>query len=424
MSAEPAYRPRLLRRLMLAFTAYALAVSLLFGLFAMLFVYAVEDEFFVGALRQELRRQQAHHAAHGDWTVPAQDFMRVYRPADALPADLARARAQRPDDRELSGDAGRHYHLQALGGDGALLVAEVGSQLVVRPMRQRLLLWLALWGGAVTLLALGLGAALAWRSSAPLARLAARVAQSRPEELPLDLAGPAQAHEDEVGRLARHLTELNRRTRDLIAREQAFTRDASHELRTPLAVLGMACEELQRTASAAQQPTLATMDAAIRQLQQTVDLLLALAREDLAATAPALPLLPQIEQVVLAHAPLLDRQGIALEIAVPASLTRPWPPALTRLLLSNLLANALAHRGSPHIRIEADAQRVSLSNASALPPPALLQPGAAGRDAGVKGEASAGLGLGLSIVRRLAERHGLRLELAHEAGLTRVSLLS
>ncbi|MDR7336001.1 HAMP domain-containing sensor histidine kinase [Roseateles asaccharophilus] len=424
MSTAPVYRPRLRRRLMLAFTGYALTVSALFGLFAMLFVYAVEDGFFTGVLRQELQRQQAHHATHGDWAQPAQDFIRVYRPADTLPADLAHARIQRPGDRELSGDEGRHYHLQPLGDDGTLLVAEVSRQLVVRPMRQRLLLWLGFWGGSVTLLALALGAWLAWRSSAPLTRLAARVAQSRPEQLPLDLAGPAGPDEDEVGRLARHLAELNQRTRDLIAREQAFTRDASHELRTPLSVLGMACEELQRHAPPGQQSTLATMDAAIWQLQQTVDLLLALAREDgMPGAAPDLPLLPQIEQVVLAHAPLLDRQDIALQVDVPPTLTRAWPPALTRLLLSNLLANALAHRGSPHIRIEADAQRVSLSNASAAPPTALLQAGAAGRDAGVKGEASAGLGLGLSIVRRLAERHGLRLELTHEAGLTRVSLI-
>lgn len=423
MSALPAYRPRLRRRLMLAFSTYALAISLLFGGFAMLFVYAVEDEFFAGTLHQEQARQEAHRQSHGQWAPPAQAFMRIYRAGETLPGDLARAREAQPLRSELAGDAGRHYHLRPLGDTGDLLVAEVSRQLVVRPMRERLLGWLGLSGALAALLALALGAWLAWRISAPLTRLADRVAEGRPEQLPTDLAPPSAVPDDEITRLARHLSELNRRTRDFIAREQAFTRDASHELRTPLTVLTMAWESLQARAPAHQQPALATMQAALWQLQHTLELLLALAREDDHPARMAQPLLPVVERVVLAHAPLLDRQGVELQIDVAPGLTRAWPPALTTLLLSNLLANALAHRSAPHLRIEADADRLSVINASLPPPAALMQPGAAGCEAGIKGEDSPGQGLGLSIVRRLAERHGLRLALAHEDGITRVSLL-
>lgn len=410
---------------MLVLAGYAVLVGTLFGGLAMLFVYAVEDQFFVTTLHAEAERQRQHRSTHGNWTAPAQPFISLYAQGQGLPADLARQRVAHPGDVEFAGDAGRHYHLLRLDADGSLLVAEVSQQLVVRPLRQTLLAWLLAGGFAAVALALLLAAMLARRTSAPLARLAQAVAGSRPEALPGSLAqGLAR---DEVGELARHLDALHQRTRDFIAREQAFTADASHELRTPLTVLGIAIERLRQQAPSAQQTALASMQAALWQLQQTVELLLALAREapaDVSTEAPAeeQPLLPVLEQTLLAHAPLLEQQGVQIELEVPPRTTRCWPPALTQLLVANLLANALAHARAPQIRIEADAHRLSLCNVSDAPPTALLAEGAAGRQPGLKGPSSSGQGLGLSIVRRLAERHGLSLTLSHEHGQTCATL--
>ncbi len=415
------YRPRLQRRLMGVLAGYALLVGVLFGGLAMLFVYAVEDQFFATTLRAEAERQRLHRSTHGTWTAPALPFVSLYALGQGLPADLARQRAAQPRENELEGDGGRHFHLLRLDTDGSLLVAEVSQQLVVRPLRQTLLTWLLASGLAALLLALLLGAWLARRTSAPLARLAQAVAASRPDALPGSLV-QGLAH-DEVGELARHLDALHQRTREFIAREQAFTADASHELRTPLAVLGLAIERLRQQAPPAQQTVMASMQAALWQLQQTVELLLALAREaPIQAPAPEQPLLPVLEQTLLAHAPRLEQQGVQIELAVSPRITRRWPAALTQLLVANLLANALAHTRSPHIRIEADAHRLSLCNASHAPPAALLADGAAGRQPGLKGPDSSGQGLGLSIVRRLAERQGLRLTLSHERGQTCATL--
>jgi signal transduction histidine kinase len=410
---------------MLVMAGYAVLIGALFGGLAMLFVYAVEDQFFVTTLRAEAERQRLHRSTHGAWAAPALPFISLYAQGQGLPADLARQRAAQPRANELEGDGGRHFHLLRLDADGTLLVAEVSQQLVVRPLRQTLLTWLLASGFAAVALALLLAALLARRTSAPLARLAQAVAGSRPEALPGSLA-QGLAH-DEVGELARHLDALHQRTRDFIAREQAFTADASHELRTPLAVLGLAIERLRQQAPLAQQTVMASMQAALWQLQQTVELLLALAREtpaDVRDEAPSeeQPLLPVLEQTLLAHAPLLEQQGVQIELEVPPRTTRCWPPALTQLLVANLLANALAHARAPQIRIEADAHRLSLCNVSDAPPAALLAEGAAGRQPGVKGPASSGQGLGLSIVRRLAERHGLSLTLSHEHGHTCATL--
>ena len=400
---------------------YALLVAALFGGLAMVFVYAVEDQFFVTTLRAEAERQRVHRTTHGTWTTPALPFVSLHAQGQGLPADLARRHAAQPGNNELEGDDGRHFHLLRLDADGTLLVAEVSRQLVVRPLRQTLLAWLLASGFVAVALALLLAALLARRTSAPLARLAQAVAGSRPDALPGSLA-QGLVH-DEVGELARHLDALHQRTRDFIAREQAFTADASHELRTPLAVMGVAIERLRQDAPPAQQAVLASMQAALWQLQQTVELLLALVREAPAqARAEEQPLLPVLEQTLLAHAPLLEQQGVQIELDVDPRATRRWPAALTQLLVANLLANALAHARSPRIRIEADAHRLSLCNASDAPPAALLAEGAAGREPGLKGPASSGQGLGLSIVRRLAERHGLSLTLSHEQGHTCATL--
>lgn len=418
----PVYRPRLQRRLMLAFAGFTLLVGTLLGALAMLFVYVVEDEFFAATLRAEVARQQAHHRAQGRYIAPALPHVRLYAPADELPDDLAGQHGAQPQRQEFTGSEGRHYHLRRLDADGALLVAEVSDQLVVRPLRNELLRWLLGAAAGLIGLALLLGWALARRTSAPLAALAQRVAGSTPEALPDDLAH-GLAH-DEVGELARHLDLLHARTRDFIAREQAFTADASHELRTPVAVLAVACERLQQQASAAQRPLVQTMLAATWQLRQTVELMLSLAREapGAAAEAPAQPLLAMLERVLLALAPLLDDKGAQVDLDVPAGLTRPWSPALTQLLVGNLVANAVAHAHAPQIRIEADATRLRICNASAAPPAALLGDDVAGRQRGVKGATSSGHGLGLSIVRRLAGRHGLALDLDHHDGWTVATL--
>jgi signal transduction histidine kinase len=424
---KAAYRPRLQQRMMLAFASYTVLVSAVFGLFAMAFVYTVEDQFFDSALRQEAQRQALARAAGSDGQLkPVQDFIRLYRPGQALPDDLSEARRREPRSRELAGLEGRHYHLLSLDDDGSLLVAEVSGHLVVRPMRQKLLWWLGLWGGGLALLALGLAWWMARRTSAPLARLAIAVAQSRPEQLPTDLA--QRYGQDEVGQLARYLDSMNRRVAAFIEREQAFTRDASHELRTPLAVLSLSCERLRTRPGTATLPEVANLRAAIWQLQQTVELLLALARQEPSLSnlqsAAQCPLRPQIEHAVLALAPLLDEKQVTLTLDVPHSLSRDWPPAVTQLLLSNLLGNALTHGQGGTIHISASAQELRLCNPSQRPPLPLLQFDGAGQQPGLKGEASAGLGLGLSIVRRLAERHGLQLQLSHQDGCTCVSLKS
>ena len=428
---------------MLSFTLFTLGVSALLGLFAMAFVYAVEDRFINAMLSRAATEMQLRHQASGLWSMPPQAFMQRYDNAASLPDDLHLAWQAEPRRREFSGTQGRHYHLHWLDRPrGAppdppvpdarhpLLVAEVSGLLVVRPIRRALLLWWAAGSGGLTLAALGLAAWRARRISAPLVRLAEAIARSRPGDGITRFA--LDSRDDEVGLLARHLDALTARTQAFVEREQVFTRDVSHELRTPLAVLGMASERLLGrndlpTDVAAQ---LQQMRQALWDLEQTVNTLLALAREAHAPalsagmTAPTAPVslavLPLLERVVLEQASRLQGKDIQLEIAVSPALRLDLPPGVLRILLSNLVGNAFSHCEPGPVRLAADVQGLHLHNRSNALPPGLSE--RLGQPF-QKGRASAGLGLGLAIVHRLAEHQGLQLSLSQADGSTRVQLL-
>lgn len=407
-------RRRLRSRLALAFGAFTLLATTLFGFYAIVFMYATEDAFFDGLLRQEAAVQQAHRARTGEWSTPQQPFLRVHADSASLPDRIGEQLVREPRRREFAGAEGRHYHLQALSVDGhdAWLVAEVSGQLVVRPMRDEVLVWLAWSALALVGVALLLGLWLAQRIAAPLAQLAARVdgldAAALQPDLVADIAGTA---DDEVGTLAHALQRLTRRVHDHVAREREFTRDASHELRTPLAVIRAAGERLaHEPLSPDGQRQLAHLQQSVRQLQQTMDLLLALARAE-ANTGDAAPVrvAPVVESVVIEQAILLEDRPVEVDVDVDAAVTTTMPAPVLRILLSNLIGNAFEHTPAGHVTIDAAEGRLRVINrcddAGNVATVDWTEPYA-------RRDGSAGSGLGLTIVQRLAARHGLALQMA------------
>jgi signal transduction histidine kinase len=400
---------------MLPFALFALLVCALFGLFAMAFVYTVEDRFLERVLQQEAERQLAHRAANGTWTATLAPGVSLVSGPAALPPDLARVLGEEPLRREVPGAEGRHYHVLALETPGSppWLVAEVSRQLIVRPMREALLRWLAGWGLAAIAVALALAWWLARRISTPLEDLARTVSDGTPERLPQRLA--QSTRDDEIGDLARHFESLLARTRAFIAREQAFTRDVSHELRTPLSVLGMAVDRLLATPGrdAADRQALESMQAATAQMRQAVDTLLLLAREPAApATTPEpVTVLPLVEAWVLAHADWIDRRGMALDVSLARGDALALPAPVLQRAVAILLENAFTHgTAGGTVRVAFADGALVVENAADAPRAADL---ATPRE---------GLGLGQDILRRLLERHGARFTFIQRDGLAQASL--
>ncbi len=400
---------RLQTRLMFAFAGFTLLVAVVFGLYAMVFTYAVEDEFFDAMLRQEAQAQLRQHREHGRWSTPRDESVRLYDDPSAFPPDLQRARAGEPWRREFAGDDGRHYHLREvtppLPAKPAWLVAEVSGQLVVRPMRERILALLAGSGALLVVLSLALGYWLARRTTGPLSRLAGLMDAMGPDRpLPPFAQGFG---EDEVGLLARGLEALSERVQAFIAREQEFTRDASHELRTPLAVIRSASERLlaQPGLPAAARRHLMHMLQSAGQLEQTVTMLLSLAREAPPAVAEPVALLPLLERVIVEQSPLLEDKPVEVRLDVERDARLTAPPAVLHVLVSNLVGNAFAHTQAGEVRIDIADGRLRIANTGEV------APGWPQDEAIGKREGSSGFGLGLTIVRRLCQRHAIDLRI-------------
>ncbi len=406
-------RQTLRNRLMSAFVVFTLVTAGLFGGYAVIFMYATEDEFFGNLLRQEATLQQEHRQRHGEWAVPREPFMRVYAAGETLPDGLDALLAAEPRRGEAGGLEGRHYHLRRLDAADAKawLVAEVSQQLVVRPMRDQVLGWLAWSALLLVALALVAGLLLARRITAPLSRLVARIDGSNAQQLPQDLAqGFAN---DEIGTLAQALQALARRIHDALAREREFTRDASHELRTPLAVIRSAAERIDSEPALSTQGRrhLTHLQQSVLQLQQTMDTLLVLARAESAPVPAArIAMLPVLERVIVEQAALLDGKNVDVRVEVGANATTTIPVAVAHILLSNLIGNAFAHTQAGSVTIDIDGARLRIVNRGIAAPAATdcFEPYA-------KREGSAGFGLGLDIVRRLGERCGLDLRITFDA---------
>jgi signal transduction histidine kinase len=426
VSLPRAWLPQSLRsRLMIAFCGFAVVVIGLFALYALIFAFTVEDEFFARMLKSEVTYLRAGRASDASkaWPHPRLPGMQVLS-IDAFPTDLRREFLAEPKRHEFPGEQGRHYHIAPLHDtpDGPWLVAEVSQQLVFRGMRQTVIEVLGYSAIGTLLVALSLAWWLSHSTTKGLSELSQTVRNLAPQNLPRRLPLPRTPHSDEVGVVAQGIDDLLERVADYVQREQEFTRDASHELRTPLAVLRGTHERL--LAALGHQPewqaTLSDQRRALDHASQSVAHLLELARLDQRQPwqTEAYRLLPLVERSILDQSGrIAERPNAALDVQVEidSALSSHLDPRILRLLLDNLIGNALLHSANGTITIGADANHCWVQNPIAKDAPgALFEPFA-------KAETSTGYGLGLTIIRRLDQRFQLDLLANFDAPCLRIS---
>jgi two-component system OmpR family sensor kinase len=342
---------------------------------------------------------------------------------------------------------------QALGGAGAELAADIprlgksGSRAATHRFRyggrsfvtvavapldsvaadlQRLRRTLYLSLGLLLLIAGAGGFALATRSMAPLGWMAG---QAR------EITGSSLHRRLEIGSAAEELTLLAASFNDLLSRldqsfetMRRFVADASHELRTPLAVIhGEADVALAKDRTASEyRDSLAVILDESRRLSRLVDDLLNLARADagrVKLNTGELYLDDLAAECCRSISPLAAARGLAIDCRCPEDVSFHGDEELLRRMILNLLDNAVRYTppgGKISVLLETEnpGLRLSVSDTgTGIPPeaaPHVFERFYRADKARSRHEG--GFGLGLSIVKWIAEAHNGSVKLTANPG--------
>ena len=315
---------------------------------------------------------------------------------------------------EVNDETWRAYGLQTADGAVQLQIAE--SQQYRQSLPNAIFGRMA--ASALLLLALGIPL-IAWilnQSFAGVQRVARSVAARSASDLqPVDAAPLPR----EVAPLIGGLNRMLGKVRALVENERRFTADAAHELRTPLASIRLNAQLMQGAPSPeafreAGGDLLAGVDRSSRLIEQ----LLALARLDGGQER-----LQRFEDFDLAHLlatqlpeqeRLAGRRGVHLELQAATARVH-GDRELLAVLLRNLVDNAIRYGGADTrvtitSRMHGQQPELSVSDTG---------PGIAPEERAriferfyrIEGTTEYGSGLGLSIVRRVADLHGAQVEL-------------
>ncbi|MGE4071945.1 MAG: ATP-binding protein [Lysobacterales bacterium] len=254
-----------------------------------------------------------------------------------------------------------------------------------------------------------------------IARVADEVEARPADQLhPIDLTAAPQ----ELTGLIQSINRLFLRVQTTLEHEKRFTADAAHELRTPISAIKLHAQNLAEAQDpAAREAAARGLQAGIVRCERLVSQLLELARLERGALkleTQTLELGAVIRQVIADLAPEAHRREIELAFNADRACLVPGDPVLLAVLARNLIENAIRHgpaRAAVDIALRQDGDGVLLvvedQGAGIDQPQRELVFNRFHREQDAGGPGS---GLGLSIVRRVAELHQASIELGEGGG--------
>jgi signal transduction histidine kinase len=259
------------------------------------------------------------------------------------------------------------------------------------------------------LLSMYIGGVFAQRVVVPITSLAAAVGKDEDH-----VVLPMTERQDEIGELARAFTKRTTDLKRVLDRERFFTGDVSHELRTPLTVIMGAAEIIQAHTTA--QPVLQEASERIlrtaREAADAVTVLLLLAREprhiglDLPET--------DVETLVRAEAQkyqvLLEGKPVSLHCETHRNFCVHARPELLAALIGNLIRNACLYTPQGEVSVHVNYPQVMIKDTGPGLPD-FIRARLMKEASALEHPGSAGTGLGLSLVSRICDYLGVRMDI-------------
>jgi len=283
----------------------------------------------------------------------------------------------------------------------------------IRHLENQLNIFLGLGVIVMKIFSALIGLWLAKRVISPVGELAARVTDLKPENYQTPLA--KDFPRDEVGALAKDFDDYLQRLSAFIEREQSFTSDVSHELRTPLAVIKGATDVLLSDADLdeARRRRVERIARSVHEMSELVTALLILAREDQTELPESACIVGEVLKKVLdGHQHLLLHKSVEMKLDIQSETILPVECTLLRVVLANLIRNAISYTEHGNVYVILDNKGVSIKDTGIGISKKQMQNVFDRYYTGTDG----GEGIGLSLVKRICQKYEWNIDIESTEG--------
>ncbi|NLV23738.1 MAG: HAMP domain-containing histidine kinase [Deltaproteobacteria bacterium] len=404
------YRSSISRRIVISFVVLTAIVSGLFGIGVIGSIEFLEEHLFSAELKHQLMRSIADREQ--DKPLHLVEGTEFFVGEKNLPRDLEGLAIREGFNEFELKERSCYVFLHREQGIPYYLVKDQTSF----EQREQILRIVVLCCFSLSILgALLLGRMTVKKIIAPIRRLTLQV-QDREMILPDTPPLSSDYADDEIGLLARTFDKTLGMLQEALQRESFFTSDISHELRNPLMMIQSSCEILieKNRLDDYTRCRIEVIRKAAADIQELVTAFLTLARHKRTELASA-----TLEEIVQAGLEEWQKEALAkgisfvVEADPESSLleNRLYPSALLHTVLNNLVWNAIHYSDGGRIALCLKGSGFELSDTgqgiAESDKTSIFKPFYRGSR-----RYSQGIGLGLSLVKRICDREGWVIEVS------------